>query len=472
MQVDIYIHGVPNGQRTWGTDDHDPVITQFYGAGNEEQTKFVAEVRKSGKQNFCYYSILKYKNVLDEKNGRSGSYFGLTIRLDMVCTKTKAMFHILEMVYENAVVGKFIKKEGEVLKYIVSDFKDKEEHCKAIVDKIMTMMGQSLAGTDFIAITPSMLSGKGTVGVNLSEYSSESALAYINKNGSIAVSSQYPSTQLAAYIKKMEAEVKNLNQQSQQQISSIQQQAQQDLLEQKRKSDAAIQQAQQQAQQSIEQIKAKYADVDKKLSVYDQQLKQTQKDNKALQNDIVKLNKAVQDRDITIAKLRNSAGPYVDVSPRKPSAAKVFTSIVLPFVNLLIVIAVLVVLFLRMPSDNSERVNQISSDLAELKAKLMPQPEDSTEIDGLDGATVEIMAETATAGTDKPKEKQNKKNTSGENSNQKRQSLFEKAKAGDNSAQGKDGKATGDKAKTENNNSKDDKKAEGKKTENSKTDKK
>lgn len=355
MNVDIYIHGVPNGQRIWGNGGDDQVINQFYGTGSEEQTKFLAEVRKSGGQNYCYYSILKYKNVSAE-NGRAGSYFGITIKMDMVCTKVKTVFQILEMVYNNAILGKFIKKEGERLLFLVSDFKEKENLCKAIIEKIMTMLGQSLEGNDFVSITPSMLSGKGTVKYNLAEYSSESAFASLSQYGSVAVSTDYPSTQLSSYIKKKDAE-----------LTSFRQQASQELQEQERRSNAAIQQTREQATREIEQMKAKYADIDRKIIEREREIKQ-------LQRNIEQLQSALQERDRMIDKLhRQSGSGYAHGSSgasSSPSTMKVLTSVILPFVNLLIGIVVVVVLFWKMPSDNSKIINQISEELMEMREKM------------------------------------------------------------------------------------------------------
>lgn len=372
MKVDIYIHGVPNGQRIWGTSGDDQVINQFYGAGGEEHTKFLAEVRKSGGQNYCYYSILKYKNVAAE-GGRAGSYFGLTIRMDMVCTKIKAMFQILDMIYSNAVIGKFLKKDGERLQYIVSDFRDKENLCKTIVDKIMTMLGQSVEGNDFVGIIPSMLSNKGIHKFNIAEYGSENALSALSQNGSVAISAEYPSMQLSSYIKKKDDEVSTFRQQSQQEINRIQQQAALDLQEQERKSNDLIRQTRNQANLEIEKTKAKYNDVDRKLLSYDQQLKQMQRENRDLQNNVAQLQRIIQERDRIIAKHRDSVsvGSNVQGYPHKEiGVMDVITSRVLPFVNLLIGIVIIVVFYLLTPSDNSKAVDQISNDLTELKEKM------------------------------------------------------------------------------------------------------
>ena len=366
MKVDIYIHGVPNGQRIWSTGDEDPVMNQFYGTESEVHTKFLAEVRKSGGQNYCYYSLLKSKNVSAE-DGRAGSYFGLSIRMDMVCTKVKVIFQILDMIYNNAVLGTILKKEGERLQYIVADFKNNDNQCNAIVEKFMSILGQSVEGNDFVNIVPSMLNSKGTPKVNIAEYTSDSAFACINQNGGIAVSAEYPSTQLASYIKKKDAEV-----------SSIKQQASQNMQEQERKCNTTIQQIRDQATREVAQIKSQYTDIDKKITGYEQQIKMLETNNKTYQKTVVQLQHDVQERDITIAGLKN--GGYKSV---KPSFIEKIATQVLPFVNLLIGVAILAVMLFMMPSDNSKQVEQISNDIAELREKLI-QEETDVDIDRID----------------------------------------------------------------------------------------
>lgn len=376
MKVDIFIHGVPNGQRIWSTGNgDDPIIKQFYGAEGEEQTLFLAEVRKSGGQNFCYYSILKKKNVIAE-NGRSGAYFGLTIRMDMVCKKIKTMFNILQSTYDRAINGKFLKDEGARLHFLVNDFKDKEDLCKATADIIMNVLGNTVEAGDFVAMSPSMLNGKATPKVNLSEfYSSANEFTTLNQNGSIAVSPDYPSTQMAAYMKNKEAEVTALQQQIQKEIANVRQQAEQDLKAEKQRSNTALQQTREEANSKIEQIKAKYADVDKKTAELEQFIKQAQRESQNLQKNITALQREIQERDKIIDRLNRSrngggAGTYTDPIS-KPSVTDLITTKILPFVNLLIMIALLVLVIFLMPSDKSKTVDQISNDLTELKEKML-----------------------------------------------------------------------------------------------------
>ncbi len=357
MKVDVYIHGVPKGQRIWKTDaSDDQVITLFYGVGAEEQTKYLVEVRKSGSDKYCYYSMLKYRDVLAQ-DGRSGSYFGLTIRMDMVCTKIQTMFHILDLVYNSDVLGSIVKTDGERLKFLVTDFKDVESNCKRIVDKIMAILGQSVEGGDFIVISPSMLSDKGCLKVNLSEFSSENALAYIGQGGSVAISADYPSSQLAAYTKKKEDEVTNLRIQSQQQIENIQKDEAKVRQELEKRYESEIQTIQKQCKNEVDSIKAKFADVDVQIK---------------------RLKKEVEDKNRTIDKLHRNVRfgigdtPYdtISVPHRKPSFVKIISTRILPFVNLLVVVVLFGYVLWEMPSDNTQTIEQISNDLSEIKEKM------------------------------------------------------------------------------------------------------
>lgn len=373
MEVEIYIHGVPHGQCVWHTANDDQIINQFYVASESVQTKFLVEVHKSAGKNYCYYSMLKYKNVSAD-DGRAGSYFGITIRMDMVCVKIKTMFHILEMIYENDILGKFLKREGERLLYIVGDFKDNESQCKNIVDKIMAMLGNSVGGNDFVSIAPSMLT-KGYKKLNVAEYSSESAFAYIRQGGSVAVSADYPPIQWSEKFKKKEEELIALKQQTAQQIARAQQQASQQLLEQKQRSEAAILQVKEKAQCEIQQTKAKYTDVERREQEYNQKIKQVQKENDELQRRVNKLESELQNRDSIndkpiIIPVTHSGGYTTPGRGRKPGFMRtIFGKIskMVPFVNLLIGIVVLFVLLLPKPADKPKPTGTASNIQTEKK---------------------------------------------------------------------------------------------------------
>ena len=386
MEVEIYIHGVPHGQCVWHTANDDQIINQFYVASESVQTKFLVEVRKSAGKNYCYYSMLKYKNVSAD-DGRAGSYFGITIRMDMVCVKIKTMFHILEMIYENDILGNFLKREGERLLYIVGDFKDNESQCKNIVDKIMAMLGNSVGGNDFVSIAPSMLT-KGYKKLNVAEYSSESAFAYIRQGGSVAVSADYPPIQWAEKFKKKEEELIAMKQQTAQQIvraqqqatqeiARAQQQASQQLLDQKQRNEAAIQQVKEKAQCEIQQTKAKYAHVEKREQEYNQKIKQVQKENDELQRRVKQQESELQ--NINIIQVPSSGYNTPKGRGKKPSFMRtIFGKIskmvhlvnkMVPFVNLLIGIVVLFVLLTLKPADKPNTTGTASNIQTEKKQK-------------------------------------------------------------------------------------------------------
>lgn len=372
MKLDIFIHGVPKGQRIWSTDNcDDQVITLFYGAGDEEQTKYLVDVRKSGNDNYCYYSMLKYQNV-SAQDGRAGSYFGITVRMDMVCTKVQIMFHILDLVYFSDILNGILKVDGERLKFQIADFKDVNSVCQKIVDKIMAYLNQSVEGSDFVAITPSMLNGKGCPKLNLSEYSEGKALAYINQGGGFAVSSDYPSLQLAAFVEKKSEEIAKLQAQSKERIDAIQ----------KNETDARhnleiryqqkIQEVQSQCADKIDAINGKYANFDAQIKTLEQQIKQVQRQKDELSNEIKKAKKTIEDREKVIARLKQqvengSSCANDSYVYHKPSIIKSIATKVLPFVNLLIIVGLCVFVILRMPSDNTLAIEEISSELANMK---------------------------------------------------------------------------------------------------------
>ena len=84
MDLELFIHGVPKGQKIWGKAENDLAYIQNFYTQNNDETKFLVEIRSTKDTTFCYYSYLKYNNVV-ASDGRAGSYFGMTLRFDVYC---------------------------------------------------------------------------------------------------------------------------------------------------------------------------------------------------------------------------------------------------------------------------------------------------------------------------------------------------------------------------------------------------
>ena len=61
MDLELFIHGVPNGQKINGVSEDYTYFTTFYNTSKKEfqgTPKFLIEIRNLNGINYCYYSFL------------------------------------------------------------------------------------------------------------------------------------------------------------------------------------------------------------------------------------------------------------------------------------------------------------------------------------------------------------------------------------------------------------------------------
>ena len=124
MDVEILLHGVPSGQDYFGIKEEQKLAESFYTSSNES-VKLVVEARKNGNTPYVYYTYLRYKNIVGA-GGRSGSYIGITLRLDMYYTDVVHMYNMLDIAFKKYIIGALLTSTGESYKYISPDFNSKK----------------------------------------------------------------------------------------------------------------------------------------------------------------------------------------------------------------------------------------------------------------------------------------------------------------------------------------------------------
>lgn len=210
MLIELLLHGVPKGQDFWGVKDDLIYIQNFY-TSRTDKTRFLIQVRDVNDKRFCYYSYLKYNNIVDS-SGRPGGYFGMTIRLDMYCSDIVSLYNIMDAVYKRYFVGAYLVEEQQRTKYLISDFSSKEKENREIFDAIKQVMNRLLSSSDFVGLHDFVSSNGGSVmEVNTLDCTKDNVAAVVKKVGSIALSPYYPS------IKD-----KNIQQKIDEQIAAVQ----------------------------------------------------------------------------------------------------------------------------------------------------------------------------------------------------------------------------------------------------------
>lgn len=211
MDVEILIHGVPDGQKYYGAKEEQTNMGLFYD-NSMESVKFVVETKKQGSTAFAYYSYLRYKGMI-EAGGRLGGYFGLTLRLDKYYQDAIHIYNLLEIVFKRYIVGSLLTPSGEGYKYTVPDFASKASDIAQMQQALIQLIQATCAPNKFLDIDASFIHPIAAVpSANIADVSDAAILASIKKYSKVVLSPDYELNIEKEYKKKVqEAEGKGGN---------------------------------------------------------------------------------------------------------------------------------------------------------------------------------------------------------------------------------------------------------------------
>lgn len=205
MELDLFIHGVPKGQKIWGKNDDTVYLNNFYGSNsNNEKNKFLIEIRSIKGKNYCYYSYLKCKDVVDY-DSRPGGYFGISLRIDQYCTNVIGIYHLLDIIYQRYIVGNLLKEDSNRIKFIVQDFESADAKLKDVEAALMELMKLSLQAIDFQDIPSQPITSAGKLPIlSLYDASNEIVGTIVRQNRKVSISSDYPTNKELKIRQEME----------------------------------------------------------------------------------------------------------------------------------------------------------------------------------------------------------------------------------------------------------------------------
>lgn len=200
MELKLFVSGVPSGENLWG----DTNVSSYFGTlyvSSKENMKFDIRLNKTGAKIYAYYHYLVY-NYINDYDGRTGSYFGLTIRLDSFCSDYRTIYNVLDILYRKKIVGTILKEvNGGRLQYTCPSFDKRDAELQELEKSARSMLGTSLSSTDFMNI-PSMPSGKGQVRLSWEDAVQNSVVQAVGQYAFCSISSEYESLSLSARLKE------------------------------------------------------------------------------------------------------------------------------------------------------------------------------------------------------------------------------------------------------------------------------
>ena len=340
MEVELFIHGVPNGEGFWGKEDDRNYFGTFYDHSTDE-VKFLVQNRPSKGKLYCYYNYLVYKTVgsptpnVVAYDGRDGSYFGLSLRLDAYCKDVMNMYRILDTIYNIYVCGSLLKMEKSKLKYTFSDFSNVETKLKTIETEVIKLIQNGFNADSFMSLEGFAQGGGNASVFNLYELTATDALQVMKQSGKMVASPYYPTVR-----------EKRIKQQHDNQIESLKQQCDREKSELKA---------------SLTPLKAQVSTLQQEVSLRDKTVNQLQKDlQSAGQNKHVgQLVATLKDPVSELSRVLRAIVPGANSSQMASSQPSVLkkVSVLVPFVNFLLLVFVvfLVLAFNETPKPQPEK---------------------------------------------------------------------------------------------------------------------
>lgn len=218
MEVELFVHGVPSGEGFWGKEEDRNYFGTFYDHSSDE-VKFLIQTRALKGKPYCYYNFLVYKTVGAQTpnvvayDGRDGSYFGITLRLDAYCKDIVNMYRILDTVFNVYVMGNLLKMEKTKLKYATPDFLSVSNVLEGIEKATLQLIQNAFSSDSFARLDGFAMSGGNYPTSNLYDCTAENVLQAVKQYSRVAISPYYPSGKEAAIQKQCNAQMQAIQQQ-------------------------------------------------------------------------------------------------------------------------------------------------------------------------------------------------------------------------------------------------------------------
>lgn len=250
MKFGSYIHGTPEGFEYSGIEKEKDYFFKNYYNKRRGIDEFRIEARTIGEEKFYYYSYIIGENVLN-CDGRSGAYFGITVRLDCYYKKALNLYYLLDSYFHSYLYGKLFEQNGKTLIYknttINTSFFEEKEALRGLIEK-------SFSGKDLVTLN--CTKSNDYAKISLADADDDKVMNDLERYGEVSISKEYPSNAVSNCIKEKDEEISQI----------------------KKDKDSKIQAINKEKEDSINQLRAKYANIDNKIQELNKELNVKQKE--------------------------------------------------------------------------------------------------------------------------------------------------------------------------------------------------
>lgn len=396
MDIEIFVHGVPNGQSFWGKEEDRNYFGNFYGQSSSDAVKYLIQTRSSNGQTYCYYNYLIYHNVVGS-DGREGSYFGLSIRFDAYCKDFIGIYKILDTVFTAHVQNKILKYQNGNYKYTIADFVSASDIMDKIKEAIWQLLKTTLTNESVCSLRGFTIGGGKLPTGNLYEATTNDVEATVKQYGMIALSPYYPTVREMGMAQQYDSKLQSVKQQYEERYSAeinAKEQTNRSLSE----SLASLQKECAKLQEAIAHKDKIIAQKDSAITNLENHIKQIEKTQKAVKNiDLIKA-PIIELADILGG--QRVRGENIKQKTEHHYSAKGLISLVKLIMLFVVFIVVVLQLFKVSPKESNQLthldgcVTQLNEEIEELRNQFASGEQDETTTDpSANEETVKINVE-------------------------------------------------------------------------------
>ena len=396
MDIEIFVHGVPNGQSFWGKEEDRNYFGNFYGQSSSDAVKYLIQTRSSNGQTYCYYNYLIYHNVVGS-DGREGSYFGLSIRFDAYCKDFIGIYKILDTVFTAHVQNKILKYQNGNYKYTIAVFVSASDIMDKIKEAIWQLLKTTLTNESVCSLRGFTIGGGKLPTGNLYEATTNDVEATVKQYGMIALSPYYPTVREMGMAQQYDSKLQSVKQQYEERYSAeinAKEQTNRSLSE----SLASLQKECAKLQEAIAHKDKIIAQKDSAITNLENHIKQIEKTQKAVKNiDLIKA-PIIELADILGG--QRVRGENIKQKTEHHYSAKGLISLVKLIMLFVVFIVVVLQLFKVSPKESNQLthldgcVTQLNEEIEELRNQFASGEQDETTTDpSVNEETVKINVE-------------------------------------------------------------------------------
>lgn len=309
LQVKLIIHGVPAGQK-WLGADNDRVAHYIQTLYNKSEWDVLEFMKVERVADCVYYSFIKCGNVCAH-DGRKGSYFGITMRMNVFYADIQNIYSILQATYKKLCVGVFVRDNGKSIQFLAADFNALENKYAEISSMTLDALGSFTSQTDLQQVGQIANTGGTARRLNLFACSESVASQSLLSTGCLKVSPYYPSPEVmqlkSDYAYKLDQAQKNHSAELQQLKTSY---------------ESSIQQMRQQQEQKEREFQGGTRGLTDKIRLLEQQMDSMKMDaQRKIDSMNSQLRKLENEKRGILDSLRDIVGKYAtsDKEPLPPT---------------------------------------------------------------------------------------------------------------------------------------------------------